>query len=363
MSERPARAGAIDGDKLRDYAKLVFGSLSGAMTASMIYLGDRMGLYTELADNGPASSSELAGRTGLDERWLREWLFQQGAAGVLESRAGGRFDLSPEGRAVLADERHPAFGAGFFSHLPQSMAALEQLPESFRSGVGLDYDAMGPEGARGIERGLAPWFRALLVPMVLPKVGDVVASMSGGAVVADVGCGAGAVLLEMAKAFPKSEFHGYDISHHALERAERNRAEAGVANAAFHDAKSDPLPGDESFDFIVSFDCLHDMTDPAAIMRQIRAAIRPGGTWLIADIKAHASYEENVERNPMAAMMYGTSVLTCMSSALSEPGGLGLGTLGLHPGLLREMTAAAGFSEFAEVDFNHPVNAFYIVRR
>ena len=362
MSDRLDRNDAIDGEKLRDYAKLVFGSLGGAMTASMIYLGDRLGLYRELAANGPASSGELARRTGLDERWLREWLFQQGASGVLEAGGDGRFQLSPEGRAVLADERHPAFGAGFFSHLPQSMAVLEQLPESFRSGVGLDYDALGSEGARGIERGLAPWFRALLVPVVLPKLGDLVASMEDGAKVADVGCGAGVALLEMARAFPKSEFHGYDISRHALERAERNRVEAGVSNAAFHDAKSDPLPGDESFDFIVSFDCLHDMTDPSAVMRQVRAAIRPGGIWLIADIKAHASYQENVERNPMAAMMYGTSVLTCMSSALSEPGGLGLGTLGFHPELAREMTAEAGFAEFEEVDFDHPVNAFYVVR-
>ena len=97
-------------------------------------------------------------------------------------------------------------------------------------------------------------------------------------------------------------------------------------------------------------------------MRQIRGAISSEGLWLIADIKAHASYEENVERNPMAAMMYGTSVLTCMSSALSEPGGAGLGTLGLHGGLMAEMVEAAGFSHFQEEDFGHPVNAFYVAR-
>jgi hypothetical protein len=104
------------------------------------------------------------------------------------------------------------------------------------------------------------------------------------------------------------------------------------------------------------------MTHPERVMADIRRALLPDGTWLIADIKARPSYEENVERNPMAAMMYGTSVLSCLSSALSEPGGLGLGTLGFHEELARRMTLEAGFSRFESLDFGHPVNAFYAVR-
>lgn len=352
----------VDSERLKDYATNVFGALGGAMTSAMIYLGDRLGLYTTLADAGALTSEELATETGLSERWLREWLYQQGAAGVLEYEGDGRFLLSPEGKAVLADENHVAFGAGFFCSLPQQMAVVEKLPESFRSGLGLPYDAFGSEGARGIERGLAPWFRALLVPAVLPKLEGTVATLEGGALVADVGCGAGVALLQMAKAFPESEFHGYDISVHALDRAEENRREDGVTNATFHNAASDPLPGDERFHFITTFDCLHDMAHPGEVMEQIRRAIRPDGTWLIADIKAHASYEENVQRNPMAAMMYGTSVLSCMSSALSEPGGLGLGTLGFSEQLAREMTSKAGFTQFETLDLGHPVNAFYVAR-
>ena len=190
----------------------------------------------------------------------------------------------------------------------------------------------------------------------------IVEELTRGARVADVGCGAGVALIEMARAFPKSQFHGYEISVHAHERADRNRSEAGVANVQFHHAERDPLPEDEDLAFIVTFDCLHDMARPAEVMAQIRRSIAPDGTWLIADIKAHETYDENVERNPMAAMMYGTSVLTCMSSALSEPGGLGLGTLGLHPRLARRMTEEAGFTRFEEIDLGHPVNAFYVVR-
>jgi 2-polyprenyl-3-methyl-5-hydroxy-6-metoxy-1,4-benzoquinol methylase len=352
----------MDREKLDAYAKRVFQALAGAMTSTMIYLGDRLGLYRALAEAGDADSNELSARTGLHERWVREWLYQQGAAGILEHRGGERFALSDEGAAVLAHETHPAFGAGFFSHLPQTLALAERLPEAFRSGIGFPYDALGPEGAAGIERGLAPWFRALLVPMVLPRVSGVVAALRSGIHVADVGCGAGAALIEMARAFPASEFHGYDISRHALERAERNRDAAGVANVRFHDPRQEPLPADGRFGFVTSFDCLHDMTDPAAAMAAIRRALASDGAWLVADIKARSTWQENVARNPMAAMMYGASVVTCLSSGLSEPGGLGLGTLGLDAERLRRMSREAGFTRFEILDVDHPVNAFYAVR-
>jgi 2-polyprenyl-3-methyl-5-hydroxy-6-metoxy-1,4-benzoquinol methylase len=209
-----------DPDKLKLYAKNVFGALGGAFTSALIHLGERLGLYKVLAERGAVTSSELAEATGLSERWLREWLYQQGAAGVLERLPAGRFALSPEGVAVLADESHPAFGAGFFVHLPQTISVVEKLPESFKTGIGLPYDAFGPEGAQGIERAFAPWFRTMLVPFALPKLpGNVVERLRAGGRAADVGCGAGIAVLELAKAFPKAELHGYDISAHALERA------------------------------------------------------------------------------------------------------------------------------------------------
>ncbi len=360
-SRTPA-ARPLDPERLKSYAKHVFGHLEGAITSAMVYLGDQLGLYRALAGAGPMTSVDLAERTGLHERWLREWLHQQGAAGVLTFCGKGRFELEPEGEAVLANEAHPACGIGFFAQLPTLLRVAEQLPDAFRSGVGLPYDAFGPEGAAGIERGLAPWFRALLVPFALPRVPGALDVLQSGARVADVGCGAGVALLEMAKAFPSSEFHGYDISQHALARAEEKRAQEAVANAHFHDARREPLPEDGSFGFVTTFDCLHDMTDPAGMTRTIRHALRDDGLWLIADIKAHDGYEQNVEKNPMAAMMYGTSVLSCLSSALSEPGGAGLGTLGLSSARLQRMTEAAGFSRFEPLDLGHPVNAFYVVR-
>ena len=263
---------------------------------------------------------------------------------------------------MFVDENHPAFGAGFFSHLPQQIAVVEKLPEAFRTGVGLPYDAFGPEGAQGIERSFAPWFRALLVPFALPKLPGVVERLRDGGRAADVGCGAGVALLEMAKAFPKADLHGYEISQFALARAEENRREAGVSNVRFHDARVDGLPEDASLDFVTTFDCLHDMSHPQQVMRAIRRAIRPDGVWLICDIKARDTYEENVAKNPMASMMYGASVLTCMSSALSEPHGEGLGTLGFSETVARRMCSEAGFTRFEPIDFGHPINAFYVAR-
>jgi len=352
----------MDPEKLKDTARCVFDALGGAMTATMIHLGDRLGLYEALVDLGDASSEELARHVELSERWVREWLYQQGAAGLLEHRGDLRFALSEEAAALLADEGHPAFGAGFFAHLPQQLRIVEQLPDAFRSGIGLPYDAMGAEGAAGIERGLAPWFRKLLVPTILPRVAGLVAALERGIAVADVGCGGGAALLAMADAFPASEFHGYDISRHALEHAESSQRRAGISNASFRDPRRDPLPAEPTYGLITTFDCLHDMTDPERVMRAIRGAILPDGSWLVADIKAHPTWEENVEHNPMAAMMYGASVLTCMSSALSEPGGLGLGTLGLHRELAEQMARDAGFATFESIEADHPVNAFYLVR-
>ena len=157
---------------------------------------------------------------------------------------------------------------------------------------------------------------------------------------ADVGCGAGVALIAMAQRFPRSHFHGYDISRHAIERATELVAEAGLDNVELHLAGVDALPGEPTFDLVLTFDCLHDMTDPRrpsppSAGRSTRTA--PG--W--SRTSGARPTRDNL-KNPMAAMMYGFSIASCMSSAMSEPGGAGLGTLGLHPDLLAELVADGG---------------------
>lgn len=354
---------SIDPERLGLFSFQLFSKLEGAFTAGMVHLGDRLGLYTALrAAGAPMSSQQLAEATGLHERWVREWAYNQAASRLIVADDDERFSLTPEAAAVLADPRHPAYGMGMFHRLPQTMRALDDMPDSFRSGLGHDYDSHGCEGAIGIERSFAPWSNANLLPVVLPALDGVVDRLREGARVVDVGCGAGGALLLMAGAFPQSTFTGYDISAFALERAAVKLAESGVQNATFADPRVSPLPGDHSVDFITTFDCIHDMTHPQQMMESLRAAIAPDGTWLLVDVKAHDTFADNATKNPMASLMYGVSVLSCMSSAMSAPDGAGLGTLGLSENTAMAMSAAAGFTRFRRLSIDNPMNAFYEVR-
>lgn len=345
------------------FAFEVFSKLEGAVTAGMIHLGDRLGLYAALAAApAPLTTGELAERTGLHERWVREWAYNQGAARIIEVDGDERLSLTDVASAVLTDPDHPAFAMGPFLDLPSRMHTLERMPDAFRSGIGLDYDAHGPECAASIARGFEPWMRTFLVPEVLPKLAGVVDRLREGITVADVGCGAGGMVLLLADAFPACRVLGFDISQHALDLARQRQAEAGLGNVELHDPRDTPLPDDGSIGLVTTFDCIHDMTQPAAVIEAIRASLSDDGTWLLVDIKAHDTYAENAERNPMASLMYGISVMSCMSSALSEPGGAGLGTLGLSAARAEAMAREAGFTRFRQLDVDHPINAFYEIR-
>ena len=362
----------VNPDALKMFSFLLFSKLEGAVTSAMVHLGDHLGLYKTLAQsNSPMTTAQLAHSTGLHERWVREWCYNQASARLISfatspstppSVSDDTFFLSPEQCAVLADDQHPAFGMGMFHRLPQTMNAVTRMPESFRTGLGHDYDSHGPEGAVGIERSFEPWTNANLVGTVLPKLDGAVDALTNGCRVADVGCGAGGAVLLMARAFPNSSFVGYDISTYALDRAHQRLTESQLTNACFADPRVTPLPNDHSLDVVTTFDCIHDMTHPAQMMRSIRESLTDDGIWLLVDIKAHDTFALNATKNPMAPLMYGVSVLSCMSSALSTPDGAGLGTLGLSAGTAEQMARDAGFSRFRRLDVDHAVNAFYEIR-
>jgi ubiquinone/menaquinone biosynthesis C-methylase UbiE len=207
---------------------------------------------------------------------------------------------------------------------------------------------------------MAPFFRTRLVPDVLPALDGIEERLRRGAKVADVGCGAGVALEIMAREYPASRFHGYDNSRMALGRA-YERAQA-LANLTIHDTTHQRLEEDGSYDLITTFDCIHDMTHPTETIGAIRRSLAPDGTWFVADVHGHGTFEENVEEQPFAGMFYGFSVLCCMRAALSTPDGEGLGTLGFHEGAARRMSREAGFSRFAKHDFENPVNDYYEIR-
>ena len=351
----------LDRDARKEKQRLLSGYLAGAAIAGMIALGDRLGLYAALRDAGPLTCTELAGRTGLHHRWLLEWLRAQAAAGVLEYRGDERFELAPETALLLADDGPQSLGASFDAQL-ERLARLPLVSESFRSGRGTSWNERGAEAVRGMERGFAAWYRQVLVPVALPALDGVVERLENGAAVADVGCGAGIALIEMAKAFPRSHFTGYDAALPAITRARENAAVAGLANLSFHHTAAELLPAGGSLDLITTFDCVHDMTHPHEAAAAIRAALKPDGYWFIADIDGRESFEANLAELPLAGMFYSISVLGCLSSGMSIEGGAGLGTLGLPEPAMRRLAEGAGFTRFRRVDLQSAVNAFYLVR-
>jgi 2-polyprenyl-3-methyl-5-hydroxy-6-metoxy-1,4-benzoquinol methylase len=351
----------LDPEEVGRFAFRVWGYKQGEMVSLLIHLGDRLGLYRSLDGAGRVTAEDLASRTGLKRRWLEEWLRGNAAADLLASDDGEHFELTAVGAAVLAHEEDSLqFAAGAFGP-PPDPAVVDDLADAFRTGVGLPYDRHGVAGVHATERGLGPWARLSLVPVIVPALEGVHDRLSAGALVADVGCGAGVALTALAEAYPESTFHGYELSRLAVDRARARIAEAGLTNVEIFGRRAEELPGSGDYSLVLTFDCLHDMTRPDAAASAIRRVIEPDGTWLVKEIRCDDTWAGN-RRNPMLAMFLGFSVASCMSSALSEPGGAGLGTIGLPPRALERLVHEAGFTRFRVHDFEDPANLYYEVR-
>jgi len=362
QDELVAQPGTRDEAAIAALAYRVWDYKQGEVVSLMIHLGQRLELYRVLDGAGPVSATSLATSTGLDERWLFEWLAGQAAAGLLRRHDDSSFELTAEAAAVLADDTSSlAYAGGAFSSPPPSPQVIDGIVDAFRTGIGPTYDNLGADAARRVEQMLGPWARLALVPTILPALDGVVAKLEQGARVADVGCGGGGALLSMAAAFEQSTYVGLDNSTHAIELAEANLARQPGAPVSFRLADGSSMPDEPTFDLVLTFDCLHDMTDPMQVARAIRAAMKPDGTWLIKDIRCSDRWEENAA-NPMLAMFYAFSVSTCLASSTSEPGAAGLGTLGLPPSRMEALCRGAGFDRFVMHDFDDPGNLYYEVR-
>jgi 2-polyprenyl-3-methyl-5-hydroxy-6-metoxy-1,4-benzoquinol methylase len=354
----------LDSEKLGQYAQMVAGTVQQSLNCALSFVGDQLGLYRTLYGLGATNSTGLAEASGLDERWVREWLYQQATTGQIEYRDDDEtFALSPEAAAVLVDDTHPAYLGGMFQSAVALYETIDELPKSFRSGIGQSYEAKGESCACGVERMSRQFQHYQLVQNLLPMLDGVVAKLESGVRVADVGCGSATSTVTMAKAFPNSQFFGYDNSRNALKRATQSVSESGVENVTILDPTHDPLSEDGSFDLITTFDVIHDSTHPVELIAAIRKSLTADGTWLCADVIGKPTFAENLADNPIAPLAYAFSVMVCMSSALSVPGGAGLGTLGFHEQKARELTAAADFSRFRRIDYEGDIfNAYYEIQ-
>jgi hypothetical protein len=334
----------------------------GEVVSLMVHLGDRLGLYRAMDGAGWLTPAELAERSGLHERWVREWLRGQAAARLIEANGDATsFALSPEGALVLAREDDSlTFAAAEFGGGVAPPDVVDALADAFRTGVGLTFDQLGPVTAHRCARMSGPWARLAFVQRVIPALDGVEDRLRAGARVLEVGCGGGQALLALATAYPASRFEGIDLSRFAIEHAQRAASDSGLDNVAFDVGRGEDLSPEGAHDLVMTLDCLHDMTRPDLTAGAIRGTIRPDGTWLIREIRSTGTWSED-RRNPLLALFYGYSVASCMSSALSEPDGAGLGTLGLPGPAVEDLCRAAGFRRVVQHDLDDPANLFYEV--
>lgn len=352
---------ALDGDAVKKFSFRVWSYKMGEQVSLMIHLGDRLGIYAAMMGAPAASSDELAARTNLNERFLSEWLHGQAAAGLIERTPDGLFEMTDVQAAVLADEEDSlAFAIGAFRG-GMEPAVMDLIEGSFRTGIGVTYEQQGPSAAAGLSRMTGPWSRLALKSVILPALSGVVEKLEEGASVVDIGCGGGVTLTTIAEAYPNSRCVGYDPSGLALDLARERAAEMDLDNVSFVEAGGEDLEPGGDHDLILTFDCLHDMPRPDLAAAAIRRSISAEGTWLIKDIRSTGDFEAN-RSNPMLALLYGFSVTSCLQSAMSQPDGLGLGTVGLHPARAEELTTEAGFGSFITHDFDDAANLYYEVR-
>ncbi|HEY1276799.1 MAG TPA: methyltransferase domain-containing protein [Thermoleophilaceae bacterium] len=349
----------LDESKVGAFMERTLGDAAGMFAGTLAMLGDRLGLFRELAEGGPASASELAERAGVDERYALEWLRGLTAAGYLEAGADGRFALPPEHAQVLAAEGGPFFLGGAYELTFGYMQTIDRVIEAFRSGGGVPQSAYPPQTWEGMSRFSRPFYDHLLVQQWLPAVEGLSERLERGASWADVGCGAGLALIRLSEAFPRSKFVGYDRFEGQLELARRAAAEAGVSDRVRFELLDASAGIPERFDVVSTFDVVHDAADPDGLVASVRGALADDGIYVVLEMNSADDPAENV--GPVAALLYGVSILYCMTTSLAE-GGHGLGTCGLPPARLRELCERNGFGSVRRVPLDDPFHALYDVR-
>ena len=341
----------IDPAKVEHFLHQVVGDLGSAMSAVLIHVGDRLGLYRAMGDSRPVTSSELAERTSLSERYVREWLHNQAAAGwVTYDPKGATFTLPAEHALLVSDEHAPTFLLGGFDFVASSWADEETLVDAFRTGEGIGWHQHDHRLFLGTERFFRPGYQANLVSSWLPALDGVVARLQEGIRVADVGCGHGATTGLLGEAFPKSTIVGYDYHDASIATARKQAADDAKDNVSFEVAGAKDFPG--TYDLVCMFDCLHDMGDPVGAARHVHDALNPGGTLLLVEPASADRAEDN--HHPLGRLMYAASTMVCTPASLAQEVGLGLGNQ-VGMARLTELLTQAGFTS-VRLATSTPVN-------
>ncbi len=349
---------AVDPDKLNELVGKAVGDLGATLSAALIVVGDKLGLYKGMK-GGPVTSEELAVKTGTAERYVREWLAAQAAAGYVGYDAKSRrYFLSEEQAECFTNEGSPACMLGGFQLALASVRSVPKVIEGFRTGKGVGWHEHDPDLFRGTERFFRPGYNVNLVGSWIPSLDGVAAKLEAGAAVADIGCGHGASTIIMAQAFPKSEFRGFDYHKPSIDAATERAEAAGVADrVSFEVASAKDYPG--TYDLVAFFDCLHDMGDPVGAAGHVRESLQADGTWMLVEPFAGDNVEDNL--NPIGRVFYSASTLICCPASLSQEVGAALGAQA-GEARMRDVIAHAGFTHFRRAT-QTPFNLIYEIRR
>ena len=346
-------ATGIDEAKLEAFMGRAMTDMGAIISAPLMMIGERLGLYKAMAGAGPLTSKEVAERTGVAERSVREWLRNQAAGGYVTYDAeGDRYTLPAEQALALADEESPFFILGVFESIASLYADEDKILDAFRTGRGMGWHEHDPRLFRGTERFFRPGYKAHLVAEWIPALEGVEDKLRQGAKVADVGCGHGASTVIMAEAFPNSEFHGFDYHDRSIERAREVAADAGMSGSiSFEVASAKEFPG-TGYDLVCAFDCLHDMGDPVGASAHVLETLAEDGSWMIVEPYANDRVEDNL--NPVGRAFYGASTVVCTPASLSQEVGLALGAQA-GEAALAEVIRQGGFTRVrraTETPFN-----------
>ena len=351
----------VDQAKAEAFAGQMIGMLNNAMGALLVSAGHRTGLFDKLAPMPPSTSAEIAESTGLNERYVREWLGGMTAARIVEHDAAKQtYWLPPEHAASLTRAAGPGNLATMSQYVSMMGNVEDQIVECFRSGGGVPYSAF-PTFQELMAQESGQVFDATLIDVTLPLIEGLPERLAAGIDVADVGCGSGHAINLMARAFPNSRFTGYDFSDIGLSRARAEAKEWGLTNARFEAVDVATLNAPAKYDFITAFDSIHDQAHPRNVLKGIHDALRPDGAFLCVDIAGDSSHAGNMD-HPLGTAFYAVSTFHCMTVSLAL-GGEGLGTM-WGDQKARELLADAGFTRVdAEQVEGDIINAYYVCRK
>jgi 2-polyprenyl-3-methyl-5-hydroxy-6-metoxy-1,4-benzoquinol methylase len=333
---------AINTDKLNAFMGKAVADIGAAMSANMVLIGDKLGLYKAMAKAGPVTPAELAKATKTAERYVREWLGNQAASEYVTYDAGtGRYTLPEEQAMALADESSPCFLPGAYQVIAATFSANTKIEQRFKTGKGLGWDQHDHRLFEGTERFFRPNYLGNLVANWIPSLDGVGAKLKRGAKVADVGCGFGASTIIMAKAYPTSVFIGFDYHKTSILTARKRAKDAGLKNVTFAAATATDYPG-KGYDLVTHFDCLHDMGDPVGAAKHVKQTLAQDGTWMIVEPFANDRVEDNL--NPVGRVFYAASTMICVPTSLAYNGP----ALGAQAGeaRLRDVVMKGGLTRF-----------------